>query len=341
MSTIRDVAKLAEVSIATVSRVLNNDTTYRMTGETRERVWKAIADLNYKAPATQHKRGASNVPGAFRKIGCIVNLRGGKYTDPYYLSLLSGIESYFSENRSEVAFVRTWTELEDSETLIRTFSEPLDGLIVMSHLNDATFRYAQSKVPFIVGIDTGYREIDNIEYDHEQAAQMAVTYLYEKQFREIGFIGGSEGKMPMKQCRRYHTYLNTMLDLGLSIKDEWVLDCDWNDVTCTRLVERLGRDHLPRSFSPPATSWRWRPCARSPTCTFRCRTRLRSSGSPTLRCPSMPILRSRRSTSRPRAWANPPRRYCSTASTGIVPCPAGLCFRATMSSANPRNKRSD
>lgn len=248
MSTIRDVAKLADVSIATVSRVLNNDTTYRMTGETRERVWKAIADLNYKAPATQHKRGASNVPGAFRKIGCIVNLRGGKYTDPYYLSLLSGIESYFSENRSEVAFVRTWTELEDSETLIRTFSEPLDGLIVMSHLNDATFRYAQSKVPFIVGIDTGYREIDNIEYDHEQAAQMAVTYLYEKQFREIGFIGGSEGKMPMKQCRRYHTYLNAMLDLGLNIKDEWVLDCDWNDVTCTRLVERLGRDHLPRSF---------------------------------------------------------------------------------------------
>lgn len=248
MSTIRDVATLAQVSIATVSRVLNNDTTYRMTSETRERVWKAIAELNYKAPATQHKHGISSVPGAFRKIGCIVNLRGGKYTDPYYLSLLSGIESYFSANRSEISFVRTWTELEESETLLRTFSEPLDGLIVMSHLNDATFRYAQSKVTHIVGIDTGYREIDNIEYDHEQAAQMAVEYLHEKQFNEIGFIGGGEGKMSMKQCRRYHAYANTMNDLGLTMRDEWVLDCDWNDVTCTRLVERLGRDRLPRSF---------------------------------------------------------------------------------------------
>ncbi len=248
MSTIRDVAALANVSIASVSRVLNNDTTYKMTQETRERVWKAIAELNYKAPATSHRRVTPTSSDAFRKIGCIVNLRGGKYTDPYYLSLLSGIETFLGENRSEVAFVRTWTELENNETLIHTFSEPLDGLIIMSHLNDATFRFAQSKVPCIVGIDTGYREIDNIEYDHEQAARMAVEYLNSKQYAQIGYIGGSEGNTPMKQCRRYHSYANTMHDLGLEVRDEWVLDCGWNDITCTRMVERIGRDHLPRSF---------------------------------------------------------------------------------------------
>ena len=248
MSTIREVAALANVSIATVSRVINNDTTYKMTPETRERVWKAVAELDYKAPATQQRRSASSIPASFRKIGCIVNLRGGKYTDPYYLSLLSGIESYLAANRSEISFIRTWNELENSETLIRTFSDPLDGLIMMSHLGESIFRYAQTKVPYIVGIDSGYGEIDNIEYDHEQAARMAVEYLADKGYREIGFIGGREGELEMRRCRRYRSYDDTMKEFGLDIRDEWVLDCEWNDVTCSRLVAGLGRDKLPRSF---------------------------------------------------------------------------------------------
>ncbi|MCE5187641.1 MAG: LacI family transcriptional regulator [Eubacteriales bacterium] len=248
MSTIREVARQANVSIATVSRVLNNDTTYKMTTETRERVWKAITDLNYKAPISHHRRIPPASETAYRKIGCIVNLRGGKYSDPYYLSLLSGLECFLAENRSEISFVRTWNELENSETLIRTFADPLDGLIVMSHLGEATFRYAQSKVRHIVGIDSGYPEIDNIEFDHEQASRLAVDYLAGKGFTDIGFIGGPEGKTEMRKCRRYRAYANALEERGLNPNHDWVIDCEWNDALCSRLVTGLGKDRLPRSF---------------------------------------------------------------------------------------------
>ena len=248
MSTIREVAALAGVSISTVSRVMNNDETYKITDETRDRVWKAIVDLNYKAPASRRKAEPSETPAAHRRIGCVIKLRGGKYSDPYYLSLLSGMENYLNANHAEVCFVRTWNELENSEILLRTFSEPPDGLILMSHVGHAPFLYALSKVPHIVGIDTGFTEIDNIEYDHFKAVELAVRHLIDAGYREIGFIGGPEDDIPMRRCRRFHAYREIMLDNGLPVRDEWVLDCEWNDARCVKLLHELGRDHLPRAF---------------------------------------------------------------------------------------------
>ena len=179
----------------------------------------------------------------------VTHTAGNGFFDPVYVGatvaanmigakvLLLGSESPTDDPAREI------------EILNQIINDPtLDGLIMMSHLGESIFRYAQTKVPYIVGIDSGYGEIDNIEYDHEQAARMAVEYLAGKGHREIGFIGGGEGEMDMRRCRRYHSYADTMKDLGLDIRDEWVLDCEWNDVTCTRLVADLGRDNLPRSF---------------------------------------------------------------------------------------------
>ncbi|MBO7729036.1 MAG: LacI family DNA-binding transcriptional regulator, partial [Oscillospiraceae bacterium] len=122
MSTIRDVAAHAGVSIATVSRVMNNDTTYKITEETRDRVWKAIVELNYKAAASRRKAASAEARPSVKKVGCVIKLRGGKYSDPYYLSLLSGMENYLLSHHVEVSFVRTWNELENSEVLLRIFS---------------------------------------------------------------------------------------------------------------------------------------------------------------------------------------------------------------------------
>jgi len=248
MSNIRQVAALANVSIATVSRVINADTTYKMTSETRERVWKAIAQLDYKPPVYQHRSSVASRSVAFQKIGCIINAREGKYSDPYYNSILSGIENYLRANHAEIYFVRTRKELEDSETLIHTFSTSLDGLILMVRLGEPILSYIRSKVPHIVGIDSKSYENDNIEYDHELASHMAVRYLVNNGYREIGFIGGPEEDQAMCQCRRYRAYANAMEDHSLKIHKQWVLDCEWNASICSRQVEALGKDGLPRSF---------------------------------------------------------------------------------------------
>lgn len=55
MSTIRDVARRAGVSIATVSRILNNDEYFGVTAETKRRVLEAVKELNYKKKNIKRK----------------------------------------------------------------------------------------------------------------------------------------------------------------------------------------------------------------------------------------------------------------------------------------------
>lgn len=250
MSTIRDVAALANVSIATVSRVLNNDTTYKMTQQTKDRVWKAVAELNYKAPAASvRKRVQSASSTVYRKIGCIMNLRSKKYTDPYYLSILSGAETYLTGHNCEVSFVKTRQELENNEALRRMLSEPVDGIILMHALREKTFQYILNHFPYVVGVDTGFDSIDNVEYDHFRVAQMAVECLAERGYKEIGFIGGSEGSQDVQNSRRFQGFLSTMNRLKLPVNPDWIIDSRWDDNFCMKQVENLYHTKgLPRAF---------------------------------------------------------------------------------------------
>ena len=249
MVNIRDVAKLAGVSPATVSRVLNNDQTYKITNETKQNVFRAVTELGYKPLIKRNSRTESSVTGQRFSVGCLLATTRGKYKDPYYLSILSGIEEETERQGGVISLIHTEQELEDPEILKRTLDAGLDGLIMMRPLEESLFSRLCSRIPHIVGIDTGHMPIDNIEYDHFRVSRMAVEYLYQKGYREIGFIGGGAGNQPMRRSRRYRSYLETMRELELDIRPEWILDCQWDDQICMELVEKTAAGAgLPRAI---------------------------------------------------------------------------------------------
>ena len=91
MANIRDVARLANVSPATVSRILNDNQIYKTTDETRERVLRAVTELGYQAPVKKRPRPDQSDTSGF-SVGVLLATTKGKYSDPYYLAILSGIE---------------------------------------------------------------------------------------------------------------------------------------------------------------------------------------------------------------------------------------------------------
>ena len=112
MSTIRDVAKLANVSTATVSRILNNDSKYKMTEETKKRVLDAVAALQYEIQPKISKKNSS-ASNNHIKIGCILSVTKKKYNDPYFMAILSGVEKQLHSKGYEISFIKTGPELEE------------------------------------------------------------------------------------------------------------------------------------------------------------------------------------------------------------------------------------
>ncbi|WP_312442998.1 LacI family DNA-binding transcriptional regulator [Lacrimispora sp.] len=242
MSTIRDVANLAKVSIATVSRVLNNDTQYKMTDETRSRVWKAVTELNYtvKSPANPSSGDNKAHPGnALVKIGCVLSVTKNKYNDPYFMSILSGVEEQLQNNGYELTFIKTGAELEDKKALYSAFGNPVSGLILMESLNSEIYQFIRNQVPNIVGIDTWWEDIDNVGYDHYRVASVAVQHLIDKGHKKIGFIGGSGMSGNIKSSQRYRGYYASLHAAGLPVNSDWIIDCAWDENLCMEKVSQL------------------------------------------------------------------------------------------------------
>ncbi|MBR5111082.1 MAG: LacI family DNA-binding transcriptional regulator [Clostridia bacterium] len=248
MASIRDVARLAHVSPATVSRILNNNQVYKTTDETRQNVLRAVAELNYKPLVKKTCETDPERTESHFSVGCLLASTKGKYSDPFYLSILGGIEEELKRQGGMITLIHTEQELENRAVLERFLNAGLDGLVMMRPLPEPLFSLLQARIPHIVGIDTGLMSIDNVEYDHLRVSRMAVEYLYQKGHRQIGFIGGGVGEAPMKRSRRFRSYVETMQDLNLKVNPQWVLDCGWDDQKCMELVEGIGTTHLPTAF---------------------------------------------------------------------------------------------
>lgn len=240
MSTIRDVAKLANVSTATVSRILNNDTKYKITDETKERVWDAVRALNYTLPSKPPKRKQEKAtPAEQCKIGCILSVTKKKYNDPYFMSIFAGIEKRLQEKGCTISFIKTGAELVDHANLVSAFKEPVSGLILMESLNRELYDYVRSHVPHIVGIDTVREDIDNIGYDHYRAGLIAARHLISQGHRKIGFIGGSGDSPNLMNSRRFQGFYIAMSEAGLTVNPKWLMNCEWDEDLCAAQVDSL------------------------------------------------------------------------------------------------------
>ena len=101
MATIKDIAGQAGVSVATVSRVLNYDSSISVADETRRKIFEAAENLNY----TKHMKNTKG-KGRPKKIALVHWYSESKeLEDLYYLSIRMGDENYVPDKKIELVRV--------------------------------------------------------------------------------------------------------------------------------------------------------------------------------------------------------------------------------------------
>lgn len=251
MSTIRDVAKRANVSTATVSRILNHDTRYKITDETKARVLSAVKELDYhfQSRTASRRQVPEQQDPACVKIGCILSVTKKKFNDPYFMTILSSAEEQLRSKGYSISFIRTGRELIDRNLLLSTFESDVTGLLLMDTLDQEIYDYIRSRVPYIVGVDTRMEDIDNVAYNHHQVAIHGTEHLISLGHTKIGYIGGSSESETILESFRYQGFTIAMQSAGLPVNPDWVINCEWDEELCAAKIHELCQSgDLPTAF---------------------------------------------------------------------------------------------
>lgn len=250
MSTIRDVAKLAGVSIATVSRVLNHDEKFQTSSTTKQKVWGAAQALDYSSEKTKHPSAGSPpsvLSGKHLRVGCVLNRSPLKYIDSFYMSLLSNFENELNRLGGILLFTKTPMELELQRDEMASLYKNIGSIVMMEYLSSEMMAEISSQVPYVLGLDIESPDIDTITYDRVEATMIATEHLLQMGHRRIAYIGGNERQWNLSQSdytglwsnKRFWGYRYSLLYHQLPFDPDLVKNCHWDSEYCSRQIKEL------------------------------------------------------------------------------------------------------
>lgn len=214
IANLKTVARLAGVSIATVSRVLNGDPVVK--DETRLAVQKAIKTSGY------HPNRVAQRLRSTTKTRKLIGLLIPDIQNPFYVDVIRGIEEYAYEHGSAVVIGNFSQDQKREKLYIEILrSEAVDGFIVAPyHGKDQYVEELIHDGHAVVCIDRGLTNVnvDVVKADNEQAVFNAISHLIKMGHTRIAHVTGNPS-IPTTH-ERMEGYKKALAKFGLPIDPE-------------------------------------------------------------------------------------------------------------------------
>lgn len=222
--TIKDIARMAEVSPSSVSLVLN-EKPCRISQEKRDKIKKIAEEYNYSV----NQMARSLVTKQTKTLGLIIP----DIENMFFSSLAKNIEMICRKEGYALIIVNTNNEYKNDLMLVDLLhSRSVDGMFIIpsdeSYENNKELidKFLKLKIPYIM-VDRVYPEImcDKVLFDHEMGAYMAVKHLLLKGHRKIACITSS--KVSINSHLRLKGYLKALSEFQCPINEEYIIEGDY------------------------------------------------------------------------------------------------------------------
>ncbi|MEP3480026.1 MAG: LacI family DNA-binding transcriptional regulator [Fuerstiella sp.] len=219
MATIQDIAKRANVSKATVSRVINNTTP--VAGRTRDAVVAAMKDLKFQP----NMMARSLAGGRSMTVGIVTQKIGSPFYDTIAQGVISGLSN---TGYSPILVDGQWESSTSSEVIATLLGRNVDGLILIGgDLPAANLQKLHDRLPTVLVA----RELKDwsgpcVHVDNETAGYRATRHLIQLGHRSIAVIRGIEGHP--NAVDRVDGYRRALDEANIPFNDDLIVSGDFS-----------------------------------------------------------------------------------------------------------------
>lgn len=215
--TIKDIAREANVSITTVSLILNNKDQNISEG-TREKVKRIVKELNYRPNILAQ----SLITNKTKTIGLLVP----DITNPFFSQIVRGIEDILSDNNYNVFLCNSYNDIKKEMNYIDILNKRCAEGIIISSSNTVDRNYyeylCQLNIPFIIldrhDYDVKYKNC--VIIDDYKGGYLAAEHLLKLNHRKIGCINENRGLFNINE--RVRGFKDAFSDYEAEFDEKWM-----------------------------------------------------------------------------------------------------------------------
>lgn len=213
--TLKEIAQKANVSISTVSRVINQKNPKAASPQVQERIWEIVRQSGYtpNSSARELKMGtkAKELSLVPKTISCIYARGDTTVSDLFFSQIAKAIEQEAFKNNFFIKHSFTALDIANPASAARIVSSPADGAVILGRYDKQLLKFLTEHYKHTVyaGLNPMENKYDQVVCDGTEITYSAVSYLRELGHTKIGYIGEQKKEI------RYTAFKNALNTLKL------------------------------------------------------------------------------------------------------------------------------
>lgn len=239
-ATIYDVAEKAEISITTVSRVINYPD--KVSSATKEKVLKVMEDLGFTPKAEARERARKHIG----KIGVITPY----FTYPSFVHRLWGISEALKGTAFELVIINL-DEKSAIEDYIRSpgLKDRIDGFIILSQkLAESTLRIIDDLCLKVVFVEFGEDNYSSVCIDNYKGGEIVADFLLSRGYKSFGVLTEKENKIKVHpNMLRVSGFLSALKAQKITLPAHMIFNTGNNLDEAIETAEKMLKHNLPEA----------------------------------------------------------------------------------------------